>query len=191
MEWKCHWPITKKNEFRDISNTNDIWFLMVYQTIIDVILHSFIICYDLWCQLPFRHNGNACFGKMPPMCHGYPDVNNGWGTDTAILRQHWPFMSIKSFLQHSGWQEMVSLCLLICFNWRVHWPRPARVPLFSLGLEVPRSPCSHSRRLLTHYRLREVRNLIYRYRKFISIIDQNLISIYIDYIDNLRQHCLL
>ena len=60
-------------------------------------------------------------------------------------------------------------------NWRVPWPRPAGVPLFSLGLEVPRS-LSHvataggCQRLLTHYRRREVRNSIYRYRK-----------IYIDY----------
>ena len=43
----------KMSEFRDISNTSDIRFLMVYRTIIDVILHSFIICNDLWCQLPF------------------------------------------------------------------------------------------------------------------------------------------
>ena len=46
---------------------------------------------------------------------------------------------------------------------------PARVPLFSLGLKVPRSSCGHSGRLsevvLTHYRRREVRNSIYRYRK--------------------------
>ena len=64
------------------------------------------------------------------------------------------------------WQNKVSFCSLIRFNWRV----PARVPLFSLGLKAPRSgPCGHSRRLsevvLTHYRRREVRNSIYRYRK--------------------------
>ena len=64
------------------------------------------------------------------------------------------------------WQDKVSFCSLIRFNWRV----PARVPLFSLGLKAPRSgPCSHSGRLsevvLTHYRRREVRNSIYRYRK--------------------------
>ena len=41
----------KMSEFRDISNTSDIRFLMVYRTIIDVILHLFIICIDLWCQL--------------------------------------------------------------------------------------------------------------------------------------------
>ena len=63
------------------------------------------------------------------------------------------------------WQDKVSFCSLIRFNWRV----PARVPLFSLGLKVSRSPCGHSGRLsevmLTHYCRREVRNLIYRYRK--------------------------
>ena len=45
----------KMSEFRGVSNTSDIRFLMVYWTIIDVILHLFIICYDLWCQLPFFH----------------------------------------------------------------------------------------------------------------------------------------
>ena len=45
----------KMSEFRDISNTSDIRFLMVYRTIIDVILHLLIICNDLWCQLPFFH----------------------------------------------------------------------------------------------------------------------------------------
>ena len=50
---------------------------------------------------------------MPPMCRGCPDVNKLRGMDTTILGQHQPFMSIKSFVQHSGWQEMVSLCSLI------------------------------------------------------------------------------
>ena len=107
--------------WRDISNTSDIRFLMVYRTIIDVILHLFIICNDLWCQLPFfsqtfRHNGSAVFGTMPQMCRSCPDVNKLRGMETTILGQHWPFMSIKSFVQHhehSGWQEMVSLCSLI------------------------------------------------------------------------------
>ena len=93
------------------------------------------------------------------------------------------------------WQDKVSFCSLIRFNWRV----PARVPLFSLGLKAPRSgPCGHSGRLsevvLTHYRRREVRNSIYRYRKihidyrskfsyrfisFISIIYGNTIYMYV------------
>ena len=64
------------------------------------------------------------------------------------------------------WQDKVSFCSLIRFNWRV----PARVPLFSLGLKAHRSgPCGHSGRLsevlFTHYRRREVRNSIYRYRE--------------------------
>ena len=45
----------KMSGLRDISNTSDIRFLMVHRTIIDVILHLFIICNDLWCQLPFFH----------------------------------------------------------------------------------------------------------------------------------------
>ena len=108
----------KMSALRDISNTSDIRFLMVYRTIIDVILHLFIICNDLWCQLPFfsqtfRHNGSAVFGTMPPMCRSCPDVNKLRGMDSTILGQHRPFMSIKSFVQHSEWQEMVSLCSLI------------------------------------------------------------------------------
>ena len=70
------------------------------------------------------------------------DVNKSWGTDALILRQHLPFMSIKSFVQaqhKDRWQEIVSLCSLILFNWRVCWPRP-RVPLFLLGLKVLLSP---------------------------------------------------
>ena len=64
------------------------------------------------------------------------------------------------------WQDKVSFCSLIRFNWRV----PARVPLFSLGLKAHRSgPFGHSGRLsevlLTHYRRREVRKSIYRYRE--------------------------
>ena len=108
----------KMSELRDLSNTSDIRFLMVYRTIIDVILHLFIICNDLWCQLPpflqtFRHNGSAVFGTMHPMCRSCPDVNKLRGMETTILGQHRPFMSIKLFVQHSGWQEMVSLCSLI------------------------------------------------------------------------------
>ena len=36
------------------------------------------------------------------------------------------------------------------FNWRVRWPRPVRIPLFSLGLKVLGVACGHSGRLLTH-----------------------------------------
>ena len=113
----------------------------------------------------FRHNGSAVFGTMPPMCRSYPDVNKLRGMETTILGQHRPFMSIKSFVQHSGWQEMVSLCLLI------------RLIGVCADRDQPEFLCSRSdsRCLevhvataggwLTRYRPREVRNSIYRYRK--------------------------
>ena len=113
----------------------------------------------------FRHNGSAVFGTMPPMCRSYPDVNKLRGIETTILGQHWPFMSIKSFLQHSGWQEMVSLYSLI------------RLIGVCADRDQPEFLCSRSdsRHLevhvataggwLTRYRPREVRNSIYRYRK--------------------------
>ena len=121
-------------------------FFVVYRTIIGVILHLFIICYDRWCHFlfslkTFRHDGSAVFW-WDASC---PDINI---FDAAILRQHWPFMSIKSFEQtQQVWRDMVSLCSLIRFNWRVPWPWPARGPLFSLGLKVLGSPWAHSRRL--------------------------------------------
>ena len=177
--------VQSPRKFRDISNTYNIRFIMVYRTIIDVILHLFIICYDLWCQLPFfkktfRHNGSTVFGKMPQMCRGCRDVNKHRGMDTAIFRQHRPFMSMKSFVQHSGWQEMVSLCSLIhlidvCAD--RDQPEP-RVPLFSLGLKVPWSPCGDSGRLSESviYPLSQTWGLETRYidiEKSISIIDRN------------------
>ena len=51
------------------------------------------------------------------------------------------------------------------FNWRVRWPRPARVPLFSLGLGYLEVHEATAGGWLTRYRPREVRNSIYRYRK--------------------------
>ena len=113
----------------------------------------------------FRHNGSAVFGTMPPMCRSCPDVNKLRGMDSTILGQHRPFMSIKSFVQHSGWQEMVSLCSLI------------RLIGVCADRDQPEFLCSRSdsRYLevhvatssgwLTRYRPRNVRNSIYRYRK--------------------------
>ena len=173
----------KMSEFRDISNTSDKWFLMVYRTIVDVILYLFIICNDLLCQLPFflqtfRHNGRAIFGTMPLMCRSCPDANKLRGIDTTILGQHRPFMSIKSFVQHSGWQEMVSLCSLIHLIGEC------------ADRDQPEFLCSRSdsRYLevhvateggwLTRYRPREVRETRYiDIGKSISIIDRNF---YID-----------
>ena len=96
----------------------------------------------------------------------------------AVLNWKWVYSWSKTYIgllgrlnhlnKHSRWdkwQDKVSFCSLIRFHWRV----PARVPLFSLGLKVPRSPCGHCGRLsnvvFTHYRRREVRDSIYRYRK--------------------------
>ena len=113
----------------------------------------------------FRHNGSAVFGTMPPMCRSCPDVYKLRGMETTILGQHRAFMSIKSFVQHSGWQEMVSLCSLI------------RLIGVCADRDQPEFLCSRSdsRHLevhvataggwLTRYRPREVRNSIYRYRK--------------------------
>ena len=75
------------------------------------------------------------------------------------------FMSIKSFVQHSGWQEMVSLCSLI------------RLIGVCADRDQPEFLCSRSDSRyfevhvataggwLTRYRPREVRTSIYRYRK--------------------------
>ena len=164
----------------DTYNTYNIRFIMVYRMIIDVILHLFIICYELWCRLhlkkkSFRHNGSAVFGKMPQMCRGCPDVKKQKhpGMDTGILRQHRPSMSIKSFVQHCGWQEMVSLCSLIrlidvCAD--RDQPEFLCSCLDSRYLGDHVATAGGCQRLLTHYRRREVRNSIYRYWK-----------IYIDY----------
>ena len=111
----------------------------------------------------FRHNGSTVFGTMPPMCRSCPDVNKLRGMDTTILGQHRSFMSIKSFVQHSGWQEMVSLCSLI------------RLIGVCADRDQPEFLCSRSDSTqvhvataggwLTRYRPRDVRNSIYRYRK--------------------------
>ena len=192
-------PLRNHQGSSDTYDTNNIRFIMVYRMIIDVILRLFIICYELWCRLhlkknkkTFRHNGGTVFGKMPQMCRDCPDVNKHRGMDTAILRQHRPFMSIKSFVQHSGWQETVSLCSLI------------RLIGVCADCDQPEFLCSRSdsrylgdhvataggcQRLLTHYRRREVRNSIYRYRKiYIDYQSKFSYRFYIVYIDNLRQH---
>ena len=60
------------------------------------------------------HNGSAAFGKMPKDVSWLPRCKQtSRQRSTSMLRQHRPFMSIKSFVQHSGWWGAVSLCLLI------------------------------------------------------------------------------
>ena len=141
----------------------------------------------------FCNNGCAVFGTMPPMCCGCPDVNKLRGMDTTILGQHRPFMSIKSFVQHSGWQEMVSQCSLICLIG------------VSADRDQPEFLCSHSdsRYLEVHvataggWLLPLVNSLSPKWgqKLDISILEnpyrlsiEIFISIYIAYIYNLRQH---
>ena len=136
----------------------------------------------------FRHNGSAVFGTMPPMCRCCPDVNKLRGMDTTILGQHRPFMSIKSFVQHSGWQEMVSLCSLIRLI-GVCADRDQPEFLCSRSDSRYRSPCGHSGRLVNSlsptWGLKlDISISENPYRLSIEIF----ISIYIAYIDNLRQH---
>ena len=164
VAWKRHCAITKKSvfEFKVISR-----FIMVYRTIIGVNFHLWrlMMSTSFLSLQTFRHNRSAVFGTMPPMCRGCPDVNKLRGMETTILGQHRPYMSIKSFVQHSGWQEMVSLCSLI------------RLIGVCADRDQPEFLCSRSdsRYLevhvaiaggwLTSYRPRKVRNSIYRYRK--------------------------
>ena len=85
----------------------------------------------------FRHKGSAFFGEM---CRSTSLVAK---LSTWILRRRssdWDNIGLSCRLnrlnKHSRWdkwQDKVSFCSLIRFNWRV----PARVPLFSLGLKVP------------------------------------------------------
>ena len=94
----------------------------------------------------------------------------------TILWQHRTFMSIKLFEQT---QQV----------WRVtRYGVPTLDNPFQLTCALTttsessfvlaqtqgiRSPCGHSRRLLTHYRPCEVRNSIYRYRKSLKSITLN------------------
>ena len=73
------------------------------------------------------------------------------------------------------------------FNWRVRWPRPARVPLFSLGLKVPRRSIWPQREavklIIANVRL-ETRYI--DIEKSILIIDQNF---HIDFISSISIIC--
>ena len=45
-KWNGNAIAQSPKKFRDISNTYNMRFIMAYRTIIDLILHLFIICYD-------------------------------------------------------------------------------------------------------------------------------------------------
>ena len=151
VAWKRHCAITKKSvfEFKVIST--------IYYGLSNDYRCKFSFIHHLWRLMmstsflflqTFRHNGSAVFGTMPPMCRGCPDVNKLRGMETTILGQHRPFMSIKSFVQHSGWQEMVSLCSLIRL---IGVCADRDQPEFLCSRSDSRylgSPCGHSGRLV-------------------------------------------
>ena len=123
VAWKRHCAITKKYvfEFRVISTiyyglSNDYrWkFSFIHHLLRLMMSFSFS-------SKTFRHSGSAFFVEM---CRSTSlVVNTNLDAQKLRLRQHRPFMSIKSFEQ----TQQVG---------------PARVPLFSLGLKAPRSgPC--------------------------------------------------
>ena len=144
--WNGNIIVQSPRKFRDISNTYNIRFIMVYRMIIDVLLHLFI---NLWCQLPFFLKPSVITEALflvrylrcvlvAPM---YTHVKDDFETTPAF---HVDYIICTT-------QQVTRDCvpmLANLFNWRVRWPRPARVPLFSLGLKVPRSPCGHSGRLV-------------------------------------------
>ena len=80
------------------------WFIIVYQTIIIVIFHLSIICYDWWCHFPFFLisviTEAVFFGEMCLNASLVAQmVNTNLEAQKLWLRQHWPFVSIRSFEQ--------------------------------------------------------------------------------------------
>ena len=179
---------------KNMSLSSEIFqrFIMVYRTINGENFHLFIICYDWWCHFPFLQKLSVIAEALflvrcaVVLAKLSAQISRRRSSDWDNIGLSCRLNRLNKHSRWDKWQDKVSFCSLIRFNWRV----PARVPLFSLGLKVPWSPCGHSGRLsevvLTHYRRREVRNSISKnpYRLSIEIF----ISIYIVYIDNLRQH---
>ena len=117
-------------------------FIVVYRTSIGVNFHLFIICYYWLCYFPlkrkktFRHNWSTFLVRCAVVL--LLAKWSGWSTQISRHRSSdWDNIGLSCRLNHLNkhsrwdeWQDKVSFCLLIRFNWRV----PARVPLFSLGL---------------------------------------------------------
>ena len=141
VAWKCHCAITKKNVFvfRVIS-TIYYGLLNDYRWKFSVIHHflRLMMSFSFYWKT-FSHNGSAFLGEMCPSASLV-----AWTTQISRHRSSdWDNIGLSCRLnrlnKHSRWdewQDKVSFCSLIRFNWRV----PARVPLFSLRLKVPRSP---------------------------------------------------
>ena len=138
--WRRHCAITKKKCINLQSYFNDL--LCFYRTIIGVNFHVFIICYCWSRHFPFFLKKLSVITKVLFLVRCavvlLPAQWPGWSTQISRHRSSdWDNIGLSCRLnrlnKHSRWdewQDKVSFCLLIRFNWRV----PARVPLFSLGL---------------------------------------------------------
>ena len=139
MAWKHHCAITKKKvfEFRVIStiyhglsNHYRCKFSFIHHLLRLVMSFSFLKIKT------FRHNGSAFLVRCAVVL--LLALLPGWSTQISRHRSSdWDNIGLSCRLnrlnKHSRWdewQDKVSFCSLICFNWCV----PARVPLFSLGL---------------------------------------------------------
>ena len=136
--WKRHCAITKKNgfEFRVIST-------IYYGLSNEICIYSSFVTIDYVIFLGKKKNNFPSLSAVLVRCAivlllaktaEWP----GWSTQISRHRSSdWDNISLScrlnSLNKHkrwSEWQDKVSFCLLIRFNWRV----PARVPLFLLGL---------------------------------------------------------
>ena len=146
-EWNrgpCGMETSLRNHQEKIYLRSELfqWFVMVYRAIIGVNFHVFIICYCWLCHFPFFLKKLSVITKVLffERCAVVllPAQWPGWSTQISRHRSSdWDNIGLSCRLnrlnKHSRWdewQDKVSFCLLIRFNWRV----PARVPLFSLGL---------------------------------------------------------
>ena len=114
----------KMSEFRDVSNTSDIRFVVVYRTIIDVILHLFIICNDLWCQLPFLSLSPSGWRGIVVTVRAGGRAGGCQTCGTHISVTAWRIFSIRSSMELS--RPVVVHChgnLPICPIWACPWAK--------------------------------------------------------------------
>ena len=136
--WKCHCAITKKNgfEFRVISPIH-YGLSNEYRCKFSFIHHLLLLCHFPLKKSKLSVITEAFFlvkCAVVLLLAKWP----GWSTQISRHRSSdWDNIGLSCRLnrlnKHSRWdewQDKVSFCLLIRFNWRM----PARVPLFSLGL---------------------------------------------------------
>ena len=153
-------------------------FIVVCRTIIGVIIHLVIICYDWWCNfLFFKKWKLSVIAEVLFLvrCVAVLVARMSTNLEGPILRQHRPFMSIKSFEQmhkvrvtvtRYGVPMLANPFQLACAL------TATRLSSFVLALRTPGTwiPCGHSGRLIPHVRLETQYIDI---EKSISLIDQN------------------